>query len=141
MRMSKRSVPLHLAGLVTVLPLGILLFHCGKTVDGAGADGGSTRGDSTTAPVPSDTDSGTSDNVDAGFDGARVFDAAPPEVSCAADASACDELPSSVCADETTVLYFNDGTCVDGGCQWKEKTMACFQGMCVQGGCTPPTTK
>ena len=132
------KLPMVTAALVAAL--GVLLCHCGKTVD-PDSDAGIT-GDAT-VDVSTSNDAGIDGRTsDASRDANSSFDAAPPVVSCAMNASACDSLPPSTCADATTVLFFSDGACDGGTCTWKTRTMPCgAQSYCFNGGCTPPTTK
>ena len=121
-----------------ILATGLVLAHCGKTADET-SDAGKT-GDAASS-TPPDADSGTTaPPVDAT---APPIDAAPDaQLACTTeDASACDTIPPSVCADGK-VVYFSAGTCVDGMCRWKTTAMDCgTQSYCMNGGCTPPTTK
>jgi len=105
------------------------------------SDAGITR--DAAIDVSTSDDAGTDGRAsDASRDAASSSDAAPPAVSCAMNASACNSLPPSTCADATTELYFSDGTCDGGTCTWKTSTMNCgAQSYCVSGGCTPPVTK
>jgi hypothetical protein len=131
-------------GLVVVV-LGFVLLRCGKVAETPG-DAGETDGARDDAAASEDAggtgdaslDTGTSSDV--GTD--STVDAAPPNVSCTADAGVCNDLPPSVCGDSKTLLYFSDGACVGGKCTWKQTAMTCGpQSSCFQGGCTPPTTK
>jgi hypothetical protein len=126
---------LFLPGLVVVA---LVLAHCGKTADEP-TDAGST-GDAATTTQPG-VDSGIAvPPLDASL---PPVDAAPDaQLTCTTeDASACDTIPPSVCVDGQ-VVYFSAGTCVDGLCRWKTTAMACgSQSYCMNGGCTPPTTK
>ena len=132
------KLPTMTVALVAVL--GISLFQCGKTVD-PDSDGGIT-GDATIDPPRSEAGGPDAPTMDAALDTAPTFDAAPPVVSCTADPTVCNSLPPSVCGDTNTVVFFSDGACVDNKCTWKTNTMSCgSQSYCVQGGCTPPTTK
>jgi hypothetical protein len=45
-------------------------------------------------------------------------------------------LPSSRCEDTTTLAYFTDAQCVDGGCQWTRHTKTCSKS-CRNGACEP----
>jgi len=122
-----------------LLLLGLLVLHCGKTAEEP-TDAGKTA--DATPGTTSTSDGGA---ADASLDSSGpMLDAAPDaKVSCTAeDASACDTLPASVCADSMTLVYFSGGACVDGTCTWKQTSMPCgTQSYCMQGGCTPPTTK
>lgn len=120
------------------LVLGLGLASCGKTAEEI-ADAGKTSNDaSSTAPT---VDSGiVFPPTDATL---PLVDAAPDaHVACTTeDASACDTIPPSVCVDGQ-VVYFSAGRCVDGMCTWKTTAMGCgAQSYCMNGGCTPPTTK
>ena len=59
----------------------------------------------------------------------------PPQVACD-DAGACP-LPPSICADPQYLEYFDNGTCVDGGCEYDVALTSCPYG-CVDGGCYGP---
>jgi hypothetical protein len=127
-----------LVAVAAVSFVGFVLLHCGKTLDDP-ADAG--RFSDAAPSTPPYADAGA---ADASIDSSdSALDAtAPPKVSCADDASACDALPPSVCADSKTLVYYGGGACVDGSCTWTQSTMTCgVQSYCVQGGCTPPTTK
>ncbi len=73
-------------------------------------------------------------------------DAPPPSVdappapmpTCTMDAGEC-ELPPSTCLDQSYLLYYTGGDCVDGTCQFTTNLMYCGWG-CVDGGCTPGFT-
>ena len=123
-----------------LLAVGLVLVHCGKTVDEP-TDAGKTA-DATTSTTPG-SDAGATDA--SSFDtGSPTLDAAPDaQVACTTeDASACDTIPPSVCVDGTTLVYFSGGSCVDGTCRWTQSPMPCgAQSYCMNGGCTPPTTK
>ena len=131
------KLPIAIAALVAAT--GVFLCHCGKTVDQADAG----RDGDAAIEVPGSDGGGTDGQAADGSPDARsTLDAAPPVVSCGMDASVCENLQASTCADDKTVLFYSDGACVDGTCMWKESTMACgSQSYCVNGGCTPPTTK
>ncbi len=60
---------------------------------------------------------------------------APPAVDCD-DAGACALLPS-FCVDTRWLEYFDNGVCVDGGCQFKAQLHECND-ECVDGGCVAP---
>lgn len=123
-----------------VAALGVTLCHCGKTAEPQ-ADAGTT-GDAAIELPGSDDAGADAQPTDASPDAGSTLDAAPPVVSCAMDASVCETLPASTCADAKTVLFFGEGLCVNGSCTWKQSTMPCGpQSYCVNGGCTPPTTK
>ncbi|HEY3233653.1 MAG TPA: hypothetical protein VGJ84_02985 [Polyangiaceae bacterium] len=55
----------------------------------------------------------------AGAAGARV-----PDDSCAP--------PASVCGDSATLIYYENGVCVDGRCVWDQRRLQCS---CYAGGC------
>jgi hypothetical protein len=121
----------------------LVLCDCGRTVDtdGSGADAAPASDPQMQPPASTDAGNGLR-LADGAIAEDATIDAAPPVVSCGDDAAVCDDLPSSTCADPKTVLYYGMGSCVDGGCVWSTSTMACgFQSACVNGGCTPPTTK
>lgn len=119
----------------------LLLCHCGKTAETQTADAGAA-GDANVT-LDGGHDAGTDGRLtDGSAGGDSPFDASPPTVSCVEDASACDTLPVSTCEDSRTVRYYESGSCVGGSCTWKANTMPCgTQSTCVNGGCTPPTTK
>ena len=123
-----------------LLAIGLLVVHCGKTADDA-ADAGKTPDAASSMGPDGKGDSGIAvPPLDAGAPG---LDAAPDaKVACTTeDASACDTIPPSTCADGQ-VVYFSGGSCVDGMCAWKTTAMSCgLQSYCMNGGCTPPTTK
>jgi hypothetical protein len=52
----------------------------------------------------------------------------------AASANGC-EVPQSRCADDRWLVYYSDGKCVDGRCQWREDLFLC-QLSCGNYGCT-----
>jgi len=65
---------------------------------------------------------------------------APPLVDCsdagdAGDAGACP-LPKSFCLDSSWLEYFDNGVCVDGGCQYEVHlySCSCFNDGCYTGG-------
>ena len=123
-----------------VLAIGLVVVHCGKTTDDT-ADAG-TKSDAASSTGPdAKGDSGIAvPPLDAQTPG---LDAAPDaKVPCATeDASACDTIPPSTCVDGQ-VVYFSNGSCVNDICAWKATAMACgSQSYCLDGGCTPPTTK
>ena len=124
-----------------LLAIGLVVVHCGKTADDA-ADAG-TKSDAASSTGPEGKgDSGVAvPPLDAGAPG---LDAAPDaKVACATeDASACDTIPPSTCVDGK-VVYFSGGSCVNDTCTWKSNTIDCTsqQSYCLDGGCTPPTTK
>jgi hypothetical protein len=43
-------------------------------------------------------------------------------------------LPPSRCADESTLVYYQSGTCMAGHCVWTIESVPCPYG-CYQGGC------
>lgn len=63
---------------------------------------------------------------------------APPTVACvdAGDGGAECPLPPSVCANNVWLEYFDNGTCVDGGCSFDVAFHGCTFG-CWDGGCLP----
>jgi hypothetical protein len=135
--------PLRVGALGLLFVFGGL--HCGKaTGDAADArtlDPGAPDAETATTPdaaAPADTDASS----DAAPEGStRVADGSTG-LACSEDAGGCDTLPASVCADNTTLLYFSDGTCKGGTCTWTANAMPCpLQSQCVQGGCTAPTTE
>jgi hypothetical protein len=67
-------------------------------------------------------------------------DALPPPDEPCDDAGAC-ALPRSICANGEWLEYFDNGTCVDGGCTFDAKMVQCGWG-CWDGGCgsRPPST-
>jgi hypothetical protein len=42
--------------------------------------------------------------------------------------------PASQCADTSTLVYFTDGVCFEGQCQWTKRGMTC-EGICSLDGC------
>ena len=68
--------------------------------------------------------------------------AAPPPEACVQDGGPACPLPPSVCADTNYLEYFENGVCVDGGCQFDSKlflcTAGCVHGACQNGGFTAP---
>lgn len=68
-------------------------------------------------------------------------DALPPPDEPCDDAGAC-ALPHSECVTSSWLEYFDNGTCVDGGCTFDVKMMACPYGCWDGGGCVthPPST-
>ncbi len=62
----------------------------------------------------------------------------PPTITCSdEDAGSC-ALPQSVCIDGQWLEYFDDGTCVDGGCHYD---IVFYECACGDAGCIhPPTT-
>ena len=63
----------------------------------------------------------------------------PPAVACvedAGDGGAECPLPPSVCASNVWLEYFDNGTCVDGGCSFDVAFHGCTFG-CWDGGCLP----
>src|SRR5450755_2571633 len=64
----------------------------------------------------------------------------PPQFDCgdAGDAAATCPLPPSFCIDGTWLEYFDDGVCVDGGCQFTAHTHQCYL-VCFEGGCEGPS--
>lgn len=68
-------------------------------------------------------------------------DALPaPQFDCldAGDAAATCPLPSSTCASNDWLEYFDDGVCVDGGCQFTAHLHQCGY-FCSEGGCEGPS--
>jgi|RhiMethySRZTD1v2_1073278.scaffolds.fasta_scaffold44263_7 hypothetical protein len=71
---------------------------------------------------------------------------AQPLVACGTDASSSDataadaetstecEPPPSRCADWRFLVYYRDGTCVEGRCHWREEFYECPQN-CARNGC------
>jgi hypothetical protein len=61
----------------------------------------------------------------------------PPQVACdadgGADAGGC-ALPRSVCATGSWLIYFDQGECVSGQCQWQKQYASCPYG-CSNGAC------
>ena len=147
------KLPITVAALVAVATLGLLaLCQCGKVEEDSQVDsgkkavpsGGTSGTSGTSGASGTSGTSGTSGSAssDAATDATATFDAAPPVVTCTAGSNECDDSPPSVCGDNTTVVFFGAGECVSGTCQWKEKTLSCgVQSYCLNGGCTPPTTK
>jgi hypothetical protein len=43
--------------------------------------------------------------------------------------------PPSQCADQNTLVFFTDGACRDGLCEWNKTLLSCF-GLCSGNGCT-----
>ena len=123
-----------------LLAIGLVLAHCGKTADEP-ADAGTTPEAAPSTHPDGATDSGIAiPPLDARD---PALDAAPDaHLACTAgDASACDTIPPSTCVDGQ-VVYFSNGSCVNDTCAWKATAMACgSQSYCLDGGCTPPTTK
>lgn len=124
-----------------LLAIGLVVVHCGKTADEP-ADAGATPDAASSMGPDGNGDTGIAvPPLDAQAPG---LDAAPDaKVPCAtADASACDTIPPSTCADGK-VVYFSNGSCVNDTCTWKSNTIDCVaqQSYCLDGGCTPPTTK
>jgi len=64
-------------------------------------------------------------------------DALPaPPVDCvldAGDGGAVCPLPVSFCIDQTWLEYFDDGVCVDGGCEFQAHLRGCD--ICEDAGC------
>jgi hypothetical protein len=70
-----------------------------------------------------------------------------PVVACSMDGGLSDALgamdtgtsaecepPPSRCADNRFLVYYRDGTCVDGRCQWREELYRCAYS-CLGNGC------
>ena len=86
-----------------------------------------------------DSAGGTLSEPDVGPPDARE----QPVVACSADGSSdgsadsgsaeC-EPPPSRCADDRFLVYYRDGTCVDGRCVWREEFYRC-QRSCGVSGC------
>ena len=64
--------------------------------------------------------------------GTYTPDAIPPPPQDCSDSGRCT-LPPSVCVAASVLEYFDNATCVDGGCQFEIKFHYCDE--CVDGGC------
>jgi hypothetical protein len=74
-----------------------------------------------------------------------------PLVACGTDASSSDataadaetsaecEPPPSRCADSRFLVYYRDGTCLEGRCHWREEFYQCEQN-CAGNGCNSNRT-
>ncbi len=80
--------------------------------------------------------------IDATYDVPAPTPLPPPEVACVLDAGdggvECPLL-GSFCLNANTLEYFDNGVCVDGGCQFDALLHPC---VCQDGGCVliPPGT-
>jgi hypothetical protein len=86
---------------------------------------------------------GTSSAQDAGVGGQPFATCTvnPGDSGAAGDSSASCELPSSVCADSDTLLYFTNPHCVQGACQADVHSESCGPSGCSNGGCYIVPTK
>ncbi len=68
----------------------------------------------------------------------------PPPVACGPEAGGPADvecpLPFSVCANDTTLAYYDNGTCVSGACTWQTHFRSC-PNACARGACTYLGTK
>jgi hypothetical protein len=72
-------------------------------------------------------------------DASPPLDAAdPPDASCGDDADDC-AFPPSACADSHWLVYYVNGACALGHCQWQKRYFYCDQS-CSVGGCRTPST-
>jgi len=68
---------------------------------------------------------------------------AAPAVACDVDAGGDSGLcppPSSVCADSTWLVFYDNGQCVAGQCTWEKRYIECVVGWCIRDGCQAPVT-
>ncbi len=47
--------------------------------------------------------------------------------------------PASTCLGDITLVYFDEGECVDGLCEWQKKSLDCMNS-CQSGGCQDSIT-
>jgi hypothetical protein len=47
--------------------------------------------------------------------------------------------PPSTCLDNVTLVYFDEGECLSGSCDWHKRSLDCL-GSCVDGGCQDSIT-
>ena len=66
-------------------------------------------------------------------------DASSSDATADADASAECDPPPSRCADARFLVYYRDGTCVEGRCHWREEFYRCEQD-CAVNGCNSNRT-
>jgi hypothetical protein len=111
---------------------------------GAGVDAAPDRGNGgkpNTDIIVFDSAGGTLSEPDVGPPDAGE----QPVVACSADAGsnggAADsgtstecEPPPSRCADSRVLVYYREGTCVDGRCRWREESYQCKLS-CAGSGC------
>jgi len=109
----------------------------------AGADAASQSGDVESTPDAAlDTGGdGGSVGLDSGPDATDLDAAAtdPPPLACDADAGGEARLcppPPSVCADTSTLVYYDNGQCVSGQCTWDKRSVRCsLPNVCWIDGC------
>ena len=107
-------------------PIAAPLVLCGSGEGGAAgrpAQGGAANDDGGTAGQPG----GAAGQPETGAAGAPAHDD-----TCAP--------PPSQCADMNNLVYFSEGTCVDGRCRWTQTATWCTQ-MCTADGCYLNITK
>jgi hypothetical protein len=118
--------------------------HTTQGCYGPCVNGACSSSTTTTAPPPPDTggNGGGGNGGSGGNGGVTSYancggaggEAGAPDATC--------ELPSSVCADSSTLLYFSNPRCVQGTCQADVNALVCGPSGCSNGGCMPsPTLK
>jgi len=80
---------------------------------------------------------GQSDGGEPGSGGAGQGKVAPPIGGAPFD-EACSP-PPSVCLDDIVLVYFDQGECVDGRCEWVKQSLACSNA-CRTTGCQDSIT-
>lgn len=80
---------------------------------------------------------GQSDGGESGSGGAGQAKVAPPSGGAPFD-DACSP-PPSVCLDDLVLVYFDQGECVAGRCEWVKQSLAC-RNACRDTGCQDSIT-
>jgi hypothetical protein len=109
-------------------------------------NGACSSSTTTTAPPPPDTGGngggGNGGSGNAGSGGVTSYATCSGAGGAGGEAGAADatcELPMSLCADSSTLLYFSNPRCVQGTCQADVNALVCDTG-CQNGGCLPNFT-
>lgn len=124
----------HVLGLWSALSL--LGFACGKVEEDEPAIDASRAVDQ--------GDDASSDGATTDARGADAIADTGPDVTtpCLPDGGGCTVPPTSTCESLTAMASYGDPSCIAGKCVWKKTVTPCgIQSQCVNGGCTPPTTK
>jgi hypothetical protein len=79
------------------------------------------------APAPGIADAGVTTPAAAGHPGGGCLLGTARVTSC--------PLPASQCASETTLVFFENARCEDGGCTADPRPMRCPNGSCSSGSC------